>query len=185
MALKRKKTLAALVGTAAAGILMATVANYEGEYLTTYKDPVGIDTVCYGDTDPEMAIPGVTYSRVECLKSLERQLVNHAEPVLKIVPTVKESPEMTAAFVSLTYNIGPGAFKKSTVVKRFKAGDYAGACEAIKMWNKAGGKVLKGLVRRREGESELCKQGIPAMEAWQDKQILDRNIGRAFSVEEL
>lgn len=159
----KKKSLAALVGTAAAFILLSTVPVHEGEVLSTYYDPVGIATVCYGDTDPAMAVPGVTYSREECLQSLERQLVAHAEPVLECAPGVGASPEMTAAFVSLAYNIGPGAFCRSTVVRRFNSGDYAGSCKAIEMWNRAGGKVLPGLVRRRADERALCERGIPAM----------------------
>ncbi len=68
-----------------------------------------------------------------------------------------------AAFVSLAYNIGASAFCKSTVVKRFKSGDYYGACAAIEMWNQAGGKVWPGLVVRRADERAMCERGIPAM----------------------
>lgn len=160
----KKKTLAGVVGVAAAAILMTTVPAHEGEVLTTYIDPVGVATVCYGDTDPAMAVPGATYSRADCLKSLEKQLIAHAEPVLDCAPGVTSSPEMTAAFVSLAYNIGTSAFCRSTVVRRYSAGDYAGACAAIDMWTKAGGRVLPGLVRRRADERALCEQGIPAME---------------------
>jgi lysozyme len=157
--------LAALVGAAAAALLLVTVPKHEGEVLTTYSDPVGVATVCYGDTDPAMAIPGVTYTREECLRSLERQLVAHAGPVLACVPGVEHSPEMTAAFVSLAYNIGTGAFCKSTVARRFNSGDHRGSCDAILMWDKAGGKVYPGLVVRRTDENRLCKRGIPAMQA--------------------
>ena len=62
-----------------------------------------------------------------------------------------------AAFVSLAYNIGVKAFCGSTVVKRVNAQDYQGACDAILMWNKAGGKVLRGLVNRRETEKAICE----------------------------
>lgn len=160
-----KKKLAAVVGVSAAALLLVTVPRHEGEVLATYIDPVGVATVCYGDTDPNMAIPGATYSRAECLQSLERRLVAHAEPVLETVPEVVASPEMTAAFVSLAYNIGAEAFRKSTVARRFHSGDYAGACAAIEMWRYAGGKELPGLVRRRADERALCEKGIPAMQA--------------------
>ena len=83
MAARGKKTLGGVVGVAAAGILYAFVPAHEGEVLTTYIDPVGIATVCYGDTDPALAVPGASYSRAECLASLERQLIAHAEPVLE------------------------------------------------------------------------------------------------------
>lgn len=159
---KRKKTLAGIVGVAAAALLFVFVPTHEGEVLTTYYDPVNIATVCYGDTDPAMAIPGATYTQEECLQSLERQLIAHAEPVLDCLDIDPELyPNQTAAFVSLAYNIGTGAFCKSTVAKRWRAGDYAGACAAIEMWNKAGGKVLPGLVRRRADERRLCETGLP------------------------
>ena len=160
---KGKKTLAALVGAAAAALLIANVARFEGEALTTYYDPVGVATVCFGDTDPAMAVLGASYSRAECLRSLERQLVAHAEPVLKCVPGVEQSPEMTVAFVSLAYNIGTGAFCKSTVARRFNSVNYQGACEAVTWWDKAGGKPIPGLKVRRKDESALCMRGIPAM----------------------
>lgn len=63
------------------------------------------------------------------------------------------------AYVSLTYNIGAGAFCKSTLVKRLNAGDYAGACAEIKRWDKMGGKVLRGLTARREREYQMCVRG--------------------------
>lgn len=162
---RTRKSLAAVVGAAAAGLLLIFVPEHEGEVLTTYIDPVGVATVCYGDTDPVVAVPGATYSREDCLKSLERQLVAHAEPVLACAPGVAASPEMTAAFVSLAYNIGARAFCASTVVRRYRAGDYAGACAAIEMWRYAKGRELPGLVRRRADERALCEKGIPAMGA--------------------
>jgi lysozyme len=61
-----------------------------------------------------------------------------------------------SAYVSLTYNIGEAAFCKSTIAKRLKAGDYAGACYGILAWNKQAGKVLNGLVKRRQQEYETC-----------------------------
>jgi lysozyme len=154
------KRLAALVGAAAATLLLTFVPAHEGEVLTTYYDPVGIATVCYGDTDPALAVPGATYSREECLRSLERQLIAHAGPVLECAPGVIASPEMTAVFVSLAYNIGTSAFCKSSVARRFNSGDYVGACAAIEMWNQAGGKVLPGLVKRRADERAMCERGI-------------------------
>lgn len=157
----QKKTLIGIVGAAAAALLFVMVPSYEGEVLTTYYDPVGIATVCYGDTAPDMAIPGVTYTREECLHSLERQLVAHAEPVLACTPGLEGHPNQLAAAVSLAYNIGPNAYCKSTVARRFNAGDWAGACAAFEMWTRAGGKTLPGLVRRRADERRLCERDLP------------------------
>ncbi len=159
----KKKTLAGIVGAVAAALLYVFVPAYEGEVLTSYKDPVGIWTVCYGDTDPAMAIPGAAYTQEECLRSLERQLIAHAAPVVDCLDIDPEVfPNQTAAFVSLAYNIGTGAFCKSTAAKRWRAGDYAGACQAIEMWRYAQGRELPGLVRRRADERRLCERDLPA-----------------------
>ena len=160
--LSKKNTLVGIVGLAAAAILYVTVPQFEGEVLEGYLDPVGVATKCYGDT--EDVIVGQEYTRQECLQSLEKQLIRHADGVISVIPEVKKSPEMTASFTSLAYNIGNGAFARSTVVKRFRAGDYAGACEAMKMWKYADGKELPGLVVRRDHEATLCLRGVPAME---------------------
>ena len=158
---KSKKTLAGIAGLVAAGLLFATVSTHEGEKLSTYYDPVGIATVCYGDTDPLMAVPGAAYSREECLRSLERRLIAHAEPVLACLEIDPEAyPHQTAAFVSLAYNIGVDAFCESTAAKRWRAGDRAGACAAIEMWRFAKGKELPGLVRRRADERALCERNL-------------------------
>ena len=61
------------------------------------------------------------------------------------------------AFLSLAYNIGPGAFCGSTLVRVLNAGDYAEACKQILRWNRAGGRVLRGLTIRRQKEYEQCR----------------------------
>ena len=73
--------------------------------------------------------------------------------------TRKPTDNQYGAMLSLAYNIGPGAFKKSTCLRRFNAGDDAGASEALTWFNKAGGKVLRGLVSRREAERDLFMNG--------------------------
>lgn len=69
--------------------------------------------------------------------------------------TVPINQNQFDALVSLTYNIGSGAFKNSTLLKKLNKGDYQGAADQFLVWNKAGGKVMKGLVRRREAERAL------------------------------
>lgn len=61
------------------------------------------------------------------------------------------------AYVSLSYNIGSKAFCGSTLVKKLNAGDYAGACQQVLMWDKFNGKPLAGLTKRRQAEYEQCK----------------------------
>ena len=60
------------------------------------------------------------------------------------------------AFLSLAYNIGPGAFCGSTLVRKLNAEDYAGACAEILRWDKAGGKTVAGLTKRRQAEYRQC-----------------------------
>jgi lysozyme len=156
-----KKTLGGVVGLAAASLLCAVVMRWEGEALTTYKDPVGIDTVCYGETDPDYAVPGAAYSSLECLKMLETSLIGYAEPVLKCTPGLEGHPHQLAAAVSLAYNIGPSAYCKSTAARLFNSGDWPGACAAFEMWTRAGGRELRGLVNRRRDERRLCETDLP------------------------
>ena len=86
------------------------------------------------------------------------------------------------AFVSLAYNIGPGAFARSTALKRFNAGDKAGAANAMLAWNKAGGKVYEGLKRRRAAERALFLTA-PATEkpVAAEPPKIDPNIGKAIA----
>ncbi|MDR0338732.1 MAG: lysozyme [Desulfovibrio sp.] len=155
--------LATGISAGAAALLVPEVVRHEGEVLHGYLDPIGIPTKCYGDT--RNVIVGKAYSQNECLDSLSEQLGRHINGVLRCAPGVEHSEQMTAAFSLLAYNIGEGAFCRSSVARRFKAGDYAGACSAIEMWDKAGGKVLAGLVKRRAEERALCERGLAAMEA--------------------
>ena len=75
----------------------------------------------------------------------------------KIFPSIKVKVTQSQfdAMVSLAYNIGAGAFLKSTLLKKVNAGDFAGAGEQFLRWNKAGGKEVLGLTKRREREKQL------------------------------
>ena len=151
-----KKSLTAIVGAGAAGILVTFVPKFEGMILRGYKDPVGIVTACAGHT--KTAVLGKPYTIEECNKLLDEDLAVHAAGTMaciKVPTTVGER----AAYVSFTYNVGVGAFCKSTMARKLNAGDYRGACDELLRWTKAGGKELKGLVRRRQAERDICLQG--------------------------
>jgi lysozyme len=75
--------------------------------------------------------------------------------VLRLVPDVVERQGSFDALVSLAYNIGAGNLQRSTIRMRANRGDWEGAAEAFRAWTKGGGKVLPGLVRRREAEMVL------------------------------
>lgn len=109
-----KKTLASVVGVAAASILFVTIPKDEGTEYRAYKDIVGIWTICNGDT--ANVRPGMVETKEGCQARLERQLIAHAEPVMKCVPTLWDDgrENQRAALVSLAYNVGIGAACKST-----------------------------------------------------------------------
>ena len=134
------------------------VKEFEGFRANAYKCPAGIWTIGYGTT--AMAGVGITpkdgmtISRSDAEAYLCATLNKFAEQIAPSITAPINENEF-GAFVSLAYNIGPGAFKKSSALRLFNAGDKEGAAKAILIWNKAGGKVLKGLTRRREAERKL------------------------------
>jgi lysozyme len=150
------KRLVAIAGTSAAALMLAIVPPWEGKRNDPYQDIVGVWTVCYGET----RVPMRRYSDAECDEMLAQGLGDFAQGVLKRNPNLRDRPNQLAAATSLAYNIGVGAYNHSTVARRFDAGDWRGGCDAILMWNKAGGKVVRGLVNRRNHEREICLKGL-------------------------
>lgn len=147
---KTRITVAALAVSAAALVGIATHEGYRGE---AYKDAVGVTTIGYGETAGVKMGDKTTPERalVTLLSSANR----HADAIRPCIHVPLHQHEFDA-YVSLAYNIGAGNFCRSTLVKKLNAKDYAGACEEIRRWNKAGGKVLPGLVKRREAEYRMC-----------------------------
>lgn len=180
--MSRGKTLAGVLGSAAGALLLfttipaeesgrkveATIAPATGavtlrhvsgpQYLRAYLDAVQVPTACDGITRGVKM--GQRYTEAQCAALLERELVEHAEQVIRCVPGLYGRPHQAAAAVSLAYNIGWPRFCTSTAAKRFRAGRWGEGCDAFTMWNKAGGRVLRGLVLRRERERRLCRTGL-------------------------
>lgn len=152
----QKGGLAAIVGATAAAALIALVGQWEGKRNDPYQDIVGVWTVCYGETRVEMR----RYTDAECKVMLADGINDFAKPVLARNPELKDRPNQLVAAVSLAYNIGARNYVKSTVARRFAAGDYKGACDAFLMWNRAGGRVVKGLDNRRRQERQICLKGL-------------------------
>ena len=71
--------------------------------------------------------------------------------------TVPVDDTTRAAIYSFVYNVGPGAFSRSSMLRKLNSGDIAGACEEMKRWTFAGGRQWQGLINRREAESEVCR----------------------------
>lgn len=147
-------------GAAVAAVLaIATpfIGHFEGLVLHVYPDAVGVPTYCYGETqDPR---PGHRYTKVECDALLSGRLAEYDAGVRRCI--TRPLPAKTeAAFVSMAYNVGLGAFCSSTLARKANAGDLAGACAELSKWDKAGGRVLKGLTVRRGAERALCLEGV-------------------------
>lgn len=130
------------------------VGGWEGLQLVAYRDVVGVATVCYGETRGVRM--GDRHTKAECDAMLAEGLSDFAEGVRACVPFDALPVPTQVAVVSLAYNIGQGGFCRSTVARKLREGDRAGACDAFMAWNKAGGVVWRGLTRRRAAERELC-----------------------------
>jgi len=151
--------LTGIVGIAAAAALLVFTPRFEGTKLKTYRDLGGVLTYCTGAT--ENAMWGKTYTPEQCRAQLERDLERHAAGVARCVPMSRLNAGQRVAFVDAAYNIGVPAFCGSTMARRINAGDIPGACDALLMWNKVGGREVRGLTLRRQKERELCLQGLP------------------------
>lgn len=152
-----RKVVAGGLGAAAIALAVPIVAAWEGLELKAYRDVVGIPTICYGETLGVKV--GQTATKAECDAMLAKRVAQFANEIEPCLPK-QLPPETAAAFVSAAYNIGSGAFCKSSMSRRALAGDLRGACDALLMWNKAGGKVVRGLTNRRKAERELCLSGL-------------------------
>jgi lysozyme len=156
----QKGGLAGIVGALAATVLFASIPKDEGTVYVGYLDLVGIPTKCSGDTTG--VVVGRHYTPEQCRQSLDVQLVKHAAPVMECTPGLRPAGRdyQRAAAVSLAYNIGPSAYCRSAVARKFNAGDIRGACNSFRSWVYAGGKVIPGLQNRRERERTLCLKGV-------------------------
>lgn len=153
--LKNRKKLKVAVGsTAAAALLLSFVPTFEGMILKGYKDPIGIVTACAGHT--ATAVLGKPYTRQECEELLVEDLVDHADGVRSCIDAPL-NPGQMAASVSFAYNVGVGAFCRSTMARMLNARRYDEACAQLDRWVYAGGKKLPGLVKRRAAERAICE----------------------------
>jgi len=155
----QRRGLVALVGAVAATALLSFTPAFEGTELSTYRDMGGVLTYCTGAT--ENAAWGKTYTPDQCRAQLDRDLERHAAGIATCIPLARLTDGQKVAFVDVAYNIGVSGFCGSSMARRTNAGDMAGACNALLLWNKVGGKEVRGLTRRRQAERELCLRGLP------------------------
>lgn len=139
-----------------AAIAVVVVGGFEGLRTVAYRDPVGIPTVCFGETLGVRM--GDRYTVEECRAMLADRLVEFDAGIRPCLAQPVPDPTR-AAFVSFAYNIGIGGFCKSIVARLWNNGDRVGACDALLRYVYAKGIKLPGLVKRRQQERALCLQG--------------------------
>lgn len=132
---------------------LALTKSCEGCQLTAYQDPVGIWTIGYGHTGPDV-YKGLVIAQDRADYLLELDLKSAAKTVCNLT-TVKLTQNQIDALTDFVFNLGAEAFRTSTLLKCINAGDMDGAAKEFGKWNKAGGKVLPGLTKRRAAEAAL------------------------------
>lgn len=137
-----------------------------GGKVEAYPDPgTGGEpwTIGIGSTTDENGRPirpGDVWTEERARARFKAHLAEFGEGVDRALAGKPATARQKAAMTSLAYNIGLGAFGRSTVLKRHRAGDYEAAANAFALWNKAGGRVMKGLVRRRAAEAALYRGDV-------------------------
>jgi len=144
------------------------VKPWEGRELKAYWDSYGkVWTICDGDT--QYVRKGMVETPAGCDARLTRRMMGEFYPALtKCIASFETKPvAWQAMMVSLSWNVGTGAACRSTAARLGRAGKFYDSCIAATAWNKSGGRMLIGLVRRREmgdaeriGEAELCVSGV-------------------------
>jgi lysozyme len=133
------------------------ITSFEDLRLAAYDDGVGVWTIGYGTTVYPNGIRvkrGDSCTKVQAMSFFQHDLRRFEAAVNQAVKVVVNQNQFDA-LVSLTYNIGEQAFKDSTLLKKLNASDFMSSADQFPKWNRGGGKVLRGLVRRRAAEREL------------------------------
>lgn len=141
---------------AAIAIAVGVIQPWEGRSLVPYHDIVGVLTWCDGETKGK---PKPVYTDAECDLITEREVARYEADIRPCLPA-DLPPKTRAAFISAAYNIGAGAFCRSSMSRLAKAGNLRGACDALRLWNRAGGREVRGLTNRRAAERRLCLEGL-------------------------
>lgn len=158
---KQPKALPIAIGSAVLAAAMALIQPWEGYDPKPYRDIIGVWTVCYGHADTSGIKVDRTrvYTKDECKALLATDIGVAYGHVQKCMPG-DTPPSAQAAFTSGALNAGPKIVCGSTLQKKAKAGDFAGACRELLRWNRAAGKVVKGLTNRRNAEYKVCMEDV-------------------------
>ena len=145
-------------GAAWIGIAAATVMSFEGLRTLPYFDVTGVPTACFGET--QHIDVNARYTPDECERMLMVRLERDYGPAVDHCTHVDLPPARKAAAVDFAYNLGTGTYCKH-IAPKFNAGRIAEGCDAMLRFDHAGGKVYRGLTRRREQDRAMCIEGTP------------------------
>jgi lysozyme len=140
---------------------LALIKRWEGLMLNAYTCSAGVWTIGYGHTakaGPPDVKKGDVITKEAAEEILKADLVKFEDVVNRAVKS-SISQEQFDALVSFTYNLGPGNFQASTLLKLINNNEFGAAADEFIKWNKAGGKELPGLTKRRLAEKELYLKG--------------------------
>lgn len=132
------------------------IKDYEGVRLKAYDDGVGVWTIGVGHIKGVKRGDEITMAQVD---DFLRDDLAEAEKAVNTRVTVPLRQGQFDALVSFVFNLGSGAFMASTLLKKLNAGDYDGAADELLRWNKAGGRVMAGLTKRRISERIMFLEG--------------------------
>ena len=136
----------------------AIIKQYEGFRAKPYLCPAGVPTIGYGATyyadGRKVTLRDAAISEADADKLLDKMLGKYEDAVNRYVQ-VPMTQNQFDALVSFCYNLGQEALRKSTLLKKLNNEDYKGAADQFLRWNRAGGKVLAGLTKRRTDERKL------------------------------
>ena len=139
---------------AAVAVVTPVTSSFEGTRLKPYRDPVGVETVCTGETQVAMH----PYTVEQCGAMLRKDLrEKYANSVIACTPDVAIRTNVFAAALDAAYNAGPAAYCRSPMAAHFRAQQWQQGCEAFRGWHVYG---LAGLVRRRNAEADLCLKDV-------------------------
>jgi Phage-related lysozyme (muraminidase) len=137
---------------------MDIIQEFEGCKLTAYLCPAGVWTIGWGSTGLGVS-KGVVWTQAEADERYKKDMALFKEGVQKLV-TVPVNKNQLEALTSFAYNLGISALKGSTLLKFLNDGNYQAAANQFLRWDKANGKVLAGLARRRTAERNLFLKAI-------------------------
>lgn len=149
------------------------VQSFEGYFPKAYLDPIGVLTIGWGHTnhhEPKFSA-GEVWSREKCEEVFRKDMRLFEDEVKRQVKVPLTQGQFDA-LVSFTYNCGGGNLSKSSLLRKLNAGDYEGAAQQFQYWNKAGGRVLPGLTRRRAAEALMFRDTTLSVSPQEDEEMV-------------